>query len=663
MMSQERLNEIKKQLNDYNYQYYVLDNPTVSDQEYDRLMEELIHIETAHPEWLTSDSPSQRVGGQVLDGFRKITHQRMMMSLGDIFNEDEVYDFDEKVTNVIPNPEYVCELKLDGLSVSLVYENGQLVYGATRGDGTTGEDITHNVKTIKSIPLSIDFKGPLEVRGEIIMPKSSFDKLNTQRKEAGLDLFANPRNAAAGSIRQLDSSIAAKRGLDAFLYHVPEASQIDAKTQMECLNKMKEMGFKTNPHTRVCKTIQEVWAYIEEMGALRAQLPYEIDGIVIKVNNLNSQQRLGYTAKVPKWAIAYKFPAEEVITKLKDIIFTIGRTGQITPNAVLEPVRVAGSTVQRATLHNEDNVVRKDIRVGDDVVIRKAGDVIPEVVRSLKERRNGTERPFHMIGVCPKCGQPLVRKENEAAYYCVNEHCDSKKIEKIIHFASRDAMNIDGLGDKIIEQFYNLGFVKEIEDIYHLQDHEKEIMETEGFGRKSMDHMIEAIENSKANSLEKLLFGLGIKGIGAKMADTLAKNFKTMDDVLNATYTQLTSIRDVGDTIALSLSEFKRSERNQALIAHLKELGLNMTYLKETSVNEESSFAGKTVVVTGTLVSMSRNEVKEYLASQGANVTGSVSKKTDLVVVGKDPGSKYDKAMALGIRVLDEEAFKKEAGL
>ncbi|MBO6047318.1 MAG: NAD-dependent DNA ligase LigA, partial [Erysipelotrichaceae bacterium] len=459
-MTIERLNELKALLNQYNYEYYVLDHPTVTDQEYDTLMEELIHIETAHPEWLTSDSPSQRIGGQVLDGFTKITHRRMMMSLGDIFNEDEVYAFDERVRNVIPNPEYVCELKLDGLSVSLVYENGSLVYGATRGDGTVGEDITHNVRTIKSIPLTIPFTGDLEVRGEIIMPKKTFNKLNEQRQAAGLDLFANPRNAAAGSVRQLDSSIAAKRGLDAYLYHVPEAEQLNAKTHSECLEKINAIGFKTNPYTRVCRTIKEVWAYIEEAATFRDSLPYEIDGIVIKVNNLDDQRRLGYTAKVPRWAIAYKFPAEEVITRLKDIIFTVGRTGQITPNAVLDPVRVAGSTVQRATLHNEDNIVRKDIRIGDDVVIRKAGDVIPEVVRSLKERRTGKEVPFKMIDVCPVCHHPLVRKEGEAAYYCLNDECDSKRIEKIIHFASRDAMNIDGLGDKIIEQFYNLGFVK-----------------------------------------------------------------------------------------------------------------------------------------------------------------------------------------------------------
>lgn len=662
-MSLERLNEIKKLLNEYNYQYYVLDNPTVSDQEYDRLMQELQSIEAKHPEWLTPDSPSQRVGGQVLENFTKITHQRMMLSLGNIFNEDELREFDDRIREVYPQVEYCCELKIDGLAVSLVYADGRLDYGATRGDGTVGEDITHNVKTIKSIPLSIPYDGDFEVRGEIYMPKKSFNKLNEQRKESGEPLFANPRNAAAGSVRQLDSSIAAKRGLDAFLYMVPTASEVGCKTHKESLEYISKLGFKTNPMTRVCKDIKEVWAFIQEMTEKRSSLPYEIDGIVIKVNNIEWQERLGYTAKVPKWAIAYKFPAEEVTTKLTDIIFTIGRTGQITPNAVLEPVRVAGSTVQRATLHNEDNVKHKDIRVGDYVVIRKAGDVIPEVVRSLKERRDGTEKKFHMIETCPTCGSKLVRKDNEAAYYCTNEHCDSKKIEQIIHFASRDAMNIEGLGDKIIEQFYNLGFVRRIEDIYDLKTHEQEIMNIEGFGKKSMDNLIQAIEKSKENSMEKLLFGLGIKGIGAKMADNLSKEFKSMDNLLNASTAKLLSIKDVGDTIVQSINRFRSQQASLQLIQNLKDIGLNMDYLKETELLQESIFNGKTVCLTGTLESMTRNQMKEYLARLGANVTGSVSKKTDYVIAGRDAGSKLDKANQLGVTVLSEEQFKEEVGL
>lgn len=662
-MSLERLNEIKELLNEYNYQYYVLDNPSVSDQEYDRLMQELQGIEYKHPEWITPDSPSQRVGGEVLDGFQKVTHERMMLSLGNIFNEDELIAFDDRIRGIYPQVEYVCELKIDGLAVSLVYADGRLDYGATRGDGTVGEDITHNVKTIKSIPLKIDYAGDFEVRGEIFMPKKSFNELNRQRKEAGETLFANPRNAAAGSVRQLDSTIAAKRGLDAFLYMVPMASEVGCQTHKDALDYIQKLGFKTNPMTRVCSNIQEVWSFILEMTDKRPTLPYEIDGIVIKVNRLDYQERLGYTAKVPKWAIAYKFPAEEVVTKLKDIVFTIGRTGQITPNAVLEPVRVAGSTVQRATLHNEDNVKHKDIRVGDYVVIRKAGDVIPEVVRSLKERRDGSEKVFEMIQYCPRCGSPLVRKDNEAAYYCLNDHCDSKKIEQIIHFASRDAMNIEGLGEKVIEQFYNLGFIKRIEDIYSLYDHEQEIMDIEGFGKKSMDNLVEAIEKSKQNSMEKLLFGLGIRGIGAKMADNLSKVFKNMDALLDASDEQLLAIKDVGQTIVKSLHRFRNDINNQELLMNLKFIGLNMDYLKETTLIQDSIFNGKTVCVTGTLELMTRKEIKDYLTRLGANVTGSVSKKTDYLICGKEAGSKLEKANQLGVTVLTEEQFKEEVHL
>ena len=662
-MTFERLIEIKKLLNEYNYQYYVLDNPSVSDQEYDRLMQELQAIENQHPEWLTADSPSQRVGGQVLDSFTKITHERMMLSLGNIFNEDELMAFDERIRETYPNVEYVCELKIDGLAVSLVYADGRLDYAATRGDGTVGEDITHNVKTIKSIPLTIDYDGDFEVRGEIFMPKKSFNELNEERAKAGEALFANPRNAAAGSVRQLDSTIAAKRKLDAFLYMVPTATEVGCTTHKEALDYIKELGFKTNPMTHVSSDIQDVWAFIQEMTEKRDTLPYEIDGIVIKVNNLEEQVRLGYTAKVPKWAIAYKFPAEEVVTKLKDIIFTIGRTGQITPNAILEPVRVAGSTVQRATLHNEDNVKNKDIRIGDYVVVRKAGDVIPEVVRSLKERRDGSEEKFKMIEYCPHCGSRLVRKDNEAAYYCLNDQCDFKKIERIIHFASRDAMNIEGLGEKIIEQFYNLGFVKNIEDIYDLYKHEQEIMDIEGFGKKSMDNLVAAIEKSKENSMEKLLFGLGIKGIGAKMADDLSKEFKSIDAMLEASTAKLLSIKDVGETIVQSINHFRNDPASLELLMNLKALGLNMNYLKETTLLQESIFNGQTVCITGTLELMTRKEMKDYLARLGANVTGSVSKNTDFLICGRDAGSKLEKANQLGVTVLTEEEFRKEVNL
>lgn len=658
-MIQERIEELRKLLNQYGHEYYVLDKPTVSDAEYDRLMQELIDLETKYPEYYSPSSPTQRVGGAVLDNFKKITHGKSMLSLGNVFSKEELFAFDKRIQeSVNETVEYVCELKIDGLAVSLVYQNGELLYGATRGDGTVGEDITHNVKTIHSVPLTIPYLGDLEVRGEIFMPKKSFEQLNKQREKDGVELFANPRNAAAGSVRQLDSRIAAKRKLDTFLYMVPDAEDYDCETHYESLQWISSLGFKTNPHTRICKSIQEVWDYIEEYTLKRSTLSYEIDGIVIKVNRLRLQDQLGFTVKVPRWAIAYKFPAEEVTTRLKDIVFTVGRTGQITPNAVLEPVRVAGSLVKRASLHNEDNVVSKDIRIGDIVIVRKAGDVIPEVVRPVVERRTGEEKPFVMTAVCPQCGHPIERAKDQAAYFCHNPNCDSKIIEKIIHFASRDAMSIDGLGDRIVEIFYNQGFVKSIEDIYHLDQYAKPIMEMDGFGQKSMDKLLAAIERSKENSLERLLFGLGIKGVGAKMADVLAAKFKTMENLKNAKYLDLISINDVGETLCDSILDYFRNPKNQALIEHLKALGLNMTYLKETSVQEDSPFANKVVVVTGTLEKYTRNEIKEVLKRLGANVTGSVSKKTDYLICGRDAGSKLEKARALNIPVISEDEFE-----
>ncbi len=659
-MSLDRIKELTQLLNQYGYEYYVLDKPTVSDQEYDRLMQELMALEEKYPEYLSPTSPSQRVGGVVLDNFKKVTHAKSMLSLGNVFSREELRTFDQRIQEALQKTvEYVCELKIDGLAVSLVYKNGELSYGATRGDGTTGEDITHNVKTVKSIPLSIPYLGDLEVRGEIFMPKKSFNELNEMRKKDGVELFANPRNAAAGSVRQLDSSIAAQRKLDAFLYMLPDALDYNCQTHYDALKWIASLGFKTNPHTRLCQNIEEVWTYIEEMSTKRSELPYEIDGIVVKVNDISIQNQLGFTVKVPKWATAYKFPAEEVITKLKDIIFTVGRTGQITPNAVLEPVRVAGSLVQRASLHNEDNVVSKDIRIGDYVVVRKAGDVIPEVVRPVLERRDGSEKEFEMIKVCPKCGAPIERINDQAAYFCHNPHCDSKKIEKIIHFSSRDAMNIDGLGEKIVEQFYNQGFIKNIKEIYYLKDHVHEIIELDGFGQKSMDNLVDAIEKSKENSLEKLLFGLGIKGVGSKMAEVLAARFKTMDALMNAKYVELININDVGETICEAILDYFKDEENISLIESLKDLGLNMMYLKDTNVREDTPFFNKTVVVTGTLEKYNRNQIKELLTQLGANVTGSVSKKTDYLICGKDAGSKLEKAQKNGVQVISEEEFER----
>ena len=663
-MSLTRIKELTELLNQYNYEYYVLDKPTISDQEYDRLMQELIHLEQEFPQYASPLSPTQRVGGAILDSFKKIIHTKNMLSLSNVFSNEELIAFDKRIREtVLSKIEYVCELKIDGLAVSLVYKNGELEYAATRGDGTVGEDITHNVKTIKSIPLTISYLGELEVRGEIFMPKKSFERLNHQRQLDGVELFANCRNAAAGSVRQLDSSVAAKRQLDAFLYHVPDAKDYDLHTHKEALDWITSLGFKTNPLTKKCKDINEVIAYIEEMTEKRKDLSYEIDGIVIKVNDLDLQDELGYTAKSPKWATAYKFPAQEVVTKLKDIIFTVGRTGQITPNAVLEPVRVAGSLVQRASLHNEDNVVSKDIRKGDYVIIRKAGDVIPEVVRPVIERRTGNEIPFAMTKYCPKCGALLEKEPDQAAYFCHNPNCDSKKIEKIIHFASRDAMNIDGMGIRIIEQFYNQGFIKNIIDIYYLYEHAKEIMELDGFGQKSMDNLLNAINHSKENSLEKLLFGLGIKGVGAKMAEVLAAHFKTMDRLMDTDAQELTSINDVGDILCESILSYFNQQSNMELIDQLKEIGLNMEYLKETNVLTNHKFSQKTVVVTGTLEKYTRNEIKELLTSLGAKVTNSISSKTDYLICGKDAGSKLEKAQKLKVAILSEDEFFEEANL
>ena len=663
-MSLTRIKELTELLNQYNYEYYVLDKPTISDQEYDRLMQELIHLEQEFPQYASPLSPTQRVGGAILDSFKKIIHTKNMLSLSNVFSNEELIAFDKRIREtVLSKIEYVCELKIDGLAVSLVYKNGELEYAATRGDGTVGEDITHNVKTIKSIPLTISYLGELEVRGEIFMPKKSFERLNHQRQLDGVELFANCRNAAAGSVRQLDSSVAAKRQLDAFLYHVPDAKDYDLHTHKEALDWITSLGFKTNPLTKKCKDINEVIAYIEEMTEKRKDLSYEIDGIVIKVNDLDLQDELGYTAKSPKWATAYKFPAQEVVTKLKDIIFTVGRTGQITPNAVLEPVRVAGSLVQRASLHNEDNVVSKDIRKGDYVIIRKAGDVIPEVVRPVIERRTGNEIPFAMTKYCPKCGALLEKEPDQAAYFCHNPNCDSKNIEKIIHFASRDAMNIDGMGIRIIEQFYNQGFIKNIIDIYYLYEHAKEIMELDGFGQKSMDNLLNAINHSKENSLEKLLFGLGIKGVGAKMAEVLAAHFKTMDRLMDTDAQELTSINDVGDILCESILSYFNQQSNMELIDQLKEIGLNMEYLKETNVLTNHKFSQKTVVVTGTLEKYTRNEIKELLTSLGAKVTNSISSKTDYLICGKDAGSKLEKAQKLKVAILSEDEFFEEANL
>ena len=651
-----RMEEITSLLEKYNYEYYVLDNPSVSDQEYDRLMQELMALEKEYPELASPLSPTQRVGGMVQDEFKKIVHQRMMLSLANAFNEDDLRDFDRRIKDIIGNQEitYMAELKIDGLGMSLVY-NKNLLYAATRGDGTTGEDVTSNVITIKSIPSHINLDGDFEIRGEVFMPKKSLESLNEIRTLNGEALFANARNAAAGSIRQLDSKIAASRGLDAFWYYVVNAKDFGIRYHSEALKFADDLGFKTNHERRLCHGIDEVIKYIEEYTEKRPSLAYDIDGIVIKVDDMALYDKIGYTAKTPRWAIAYKFPPEEVVTKLTDIIFTVGRTGKITPNAVLEPVRVAGSLVQRATLHNEDFITEKGLMIGDYVVIRKAGDVIPEVVRPILERRDGSERPFEMIDVCPECGAHLVKKD--AMHFCVNPLCPARKIEGIIHFSSRDAMDIEGMGEKVVEQFFNQGFFSDIVGIYRLFERRDDVISLDGWQSKSIDNLLDAIEKSKGNSLEKVLFGLGIKEVGAKMAKTLSRIYQNIDALMAASEEELLEIPDVGPVLARSVVSYFKDENNIALINALKEVGVNFTYLGSTSKAANSYFSGKTVVLTGTLESMGRKEATEILENLGAKVTGSVSKATDVVIAGPGAGSKLDKANELGITVIDETMF------
>ncbi len=657
-MSQQRILELRNILDRLAYEYYVLDQPSKSDQEYDRYYQELVALEDEFPQYRDPNSITQRVGGVVLDAFTKVEHKRTMLSLGNAFNLEDLHAFDERVREVVPTARYVVELKIDGLAMSLIYRDGRFVQALTRGDGVVGEDVTHNVKTIPSIPMHIPLQGEVEVRGEVYMPNASFQMLNEEREKNGEELFANPRNAAAGSIRQLDSSVAAKRKLDAFWYYFVNAQEYDIHSHEEALQKMSEMHLRVNPLRRVCACIDEVWQFIEEITEQRNDLPYAIDGMVIKVDDLDAQNRLGSTVKVPRWAIAYKFPAEEVITKLLDIVVSVGRTGRITPNAVLEPVRVAGTTVSAAQLHNEDMIKEKDIRIHDDVVVRKAGDIIPEVVRPLLERRNHTQEVYHFPTHCPICGSELVRFPEEAAHYCINQDCPARVVESMIHFASRDAMDIDTLGDKKIEFFHKQGFLNTIEDIYCLKEHRQELIDLEGFKEKSVDKLLDAIEDSKQNPLEDLIYGLGIRQVGKKAAKVLGKHFLSMDAVMAADEEALVAIKDIGQITAESITAFFHEPKNMELIAHLKGYGLRMD--TEAEQIQESPFSGKTVVLTGTLTQLTRNDAKALLESLGANVSGSVSKKTDLVIYGEAAGSKLTKANSLGVMTMDEDTFMKE---
>jgi len=658
MTPKDRAQEITKLLERYNYEYYVLDNPSVPDSEYDKLINELIAIEKEHPELVTPLSPTQRVGGKVLSEFTKIKHKRMMLSLANAFDDADLRAFDQRVRDVIGGSkvEYMCEMKIDGLAMSLDFVDGKLNYAATRGDGTTGEDVTNNVLTIKSIPTQVIQNAPFEVRGEVYMSKKTLNDLNKIREEKGEVLLANARNAAAGSIRQLDSAIAASRKLEAFWYYLVNADELGFKKHSDALDYLESIGFRTNKERRICNGIEEVINYIKEYTEKRPSLPYDIDGIVIKVNNIEDYDVLGYTAKTPKWAIAYKFPPEEVITKLEDIIFTVGRTGKITPNAVITPTKVAGSTIARATLHNEDFIAEKKLKIGDYIIIRKAGDVIPEVVKPLPERRTGGEIDFKMIDVCPVCGAPLVKKD--AMHFCVSPTCPARKIEGMIHFASRNAMDIDTMGEKVVEEFFNEGFITSIDSIYNLKNYRDDIMDRDGWSNKSVDNLLEAIENSKKNSLERLLFGLGIKEVGEKTAKVLAKRFGTLDKFFELTQEDLESIPDVGPVSAASIVSYFADENNRVLIENLRESAVNFNYLGLNLTNENSPFYGKTCVLTGTLTKYGRKEATELLEGIGAKVAGSVSKKTDYVIYGAEAGSKLDKANELGVKTISEEEFE-----
>ncbi len=652
--------ELVVELEQYSKEYYVLDMPSVDDSVYDQKMEELQKIEAEFPELITPTSPTQRIGGTVLKGFNKITHKIPMMSLADVFNIDELLDWDEKVCKAlgVKEVEYSAEMKIDGLSMSLIYEDGILQYCSTRGDGTVGEDVTNNVLTIPSIPTRINVSGHFEVRGEVYMPKKSLEDLNKVRAANNEPLFANARNAAAGSIRNLDSSIAKSRHLDAWWYYLEDAEGLGFKHHTDALNYLKSLGFRTNPEMRSIKGKQQIIDYVNEYTNKRSSLDYDIDGIVLKVNDFSDYNTLGYTAKTPKWAVAYKFPPEEVKTKLIDIVYTVGRTGKITPNAVLEPVRVAGSKVQRATLHNEDFVKERDLRIGDVVVLRKAGDVIPEVVCAVKSLRQGNEIPFEMIDKCPVCGTPLVRIE--AMHFCTNKDCVSRQIESLIHYSSKDAMDIDGMGDRVVEEFVAQGFISDIPSIYELSKHREDIINSDGWSYRSTDNLLSAIEASKNKSLERLLFGLGIKEIGSKMAKTLAKIYLNIDEIMKQTEEDLLKINDIGEVCARSIVTYFNDEKNINLINKLKEYNINMNYLGVVKISPNSFFFNKKVVLTGSLTHYSRNQATEVLENLGGKVSGSVSKATDIVIAGEAAGSKLDKAHQFGILVMSEEDFIKK---
>lgn len=658
--AKKRIEQLVEQLTRYDRAYFVDDEPLVSDAIYDQLFHELLNLETQYPDLTLPHSPTKRVGSEPIEAFDKVEHEVAMLSLSNAFSEQELRDFDRRVKSLLDSSvEYVCELKIDGLAVSLLYEDGHFIRGATRGDGTVGEDITSNLKTIRSIPLTIDAPGRLEVRGEAFMPKEAFERLNEARAQKGESLFANPRNAAAGSLRQLDPKIAASRQLDLFIFGYGTWPEETIQQHSERLAYLKELGLKVNPHWKRCNSIDEVIDYVEEWTEKRNSLPYEIDGIVIKVNDINKQERLGFTARTPRWATAYKFPAIEAVTTLYDVELSVGRTGVVTPTALLEPVFVDGSTVSRATLHNQDQIKALDIHLGDRVIIKKAGDIIPKVVRVLKEERKEDAVPYTMPDKCPACHSELVHLDDEVALRCINPNCPAQVKEGLIHFASRDAMNIDGLGEKIIEQLFEAKLIQSIPDLYRLQ--KEQLLPLERMGEKSVENLLNAIEQSKANSLEKLLFGLGIRHIGAKAADIIAAHFITMENIQKATFEDLVAIDEIGEKMAQSVVQFFAEPKVNDLIEALATLGLNMTY-KDVEKEDVTSalteaFQNKTVVLTGRLEHYTRKEAKELIEANGGKVTGSVSGNTDLLIAGENAGSKYEQAQKLQVPIWDEKTF------
>ncbi|HSJ39166.1 MAG TPA: NAD-dependent DNA ligase LigA [Planococcus sp. (in: firmicutes)] len=660
--AEQRVSELNELLGTYGHAYYVEDNPVVPDAVYDQFLNELIELETLYPDLVFPDSPTQRVGGAPISNFNKVTHVRPMLSLSNVFGEEDLREFDKRVRSGAGDEvDYVCELKIDGLAVSLIYEDGKFVRGATRGDGRLGEDITVNLRTIRTIPLKLKEPVSLEVRGEVFMPKKSFHDLNEQRGDKGEEVFANPRNAAAGSLRQLDPKIAASRNLDIFVYGISgDAENYGLDDHDGSLEFLSSLGFKTNDERKVCRSVEEVLGYIEVWTQQRGKLPYEIDGIVIKVNRFLQQQELGFTAKSPKWATAYKFPAEEVMTNIRDIELSIGRTGAVTPTAILDPVSVAGSTVQRASLHNEDLIKEKDIRIGDKVIIRKAGDIIPEVVRALVELRTGDEEPFHMPKNCPACDSELVRIEGEVVLRCVNPKCPAQITEGLIHFVSRNAMNIEGLGEKVIEHLYQAGLIADIADIYKLT--KEQLAGLERMGEKSASNLIAAIDASRSNSMERLLFGLGIRHVGEKSARILSEHFGSMEGLMTASLEELKDIHEIGDKMADAIVTYFSSEEVRALVERLANENVNLSYSgKRIQVESGSNaFAGKKIVLTGKLEQLTRSEATERIETLGGKLSGSVSKKTDLLIAGEEAGSKLDKATDLNIEIWNEQQLIEE---